>query len=548
MQFTAKTFSSLVKVYPDITPACDEHVRGKAVSGGRFSFQLAMYYNHRIREMEISVESPLKDYIRLRQVALAPANYTGYYFDNKVERTAAGLYPDYLEEGRTTFSILPQQWRSVWVSVDIPSDWPAGEYEIKLKLFFKGPVDGNDELILEQEKIFTLDIVEAKLPDLSLIHTEWFHSDCISTWYKCEVWSERFWHLLENYIANYASHGANMILTPLWTPPLDTKVGHERPTVQLLDIKFENSEFSFDFTRLKRWTDMCRAKGIKYFEFAHFFSQWGAEKCPKILVEVNGQTEKMFGWHTQADSPEYVKFLHCLIPELIKFIENEGLDNKVFFHVSDEPEEKHFSSYSKAMSIVSDLLKDFPIIDASSNLDFCRKDVVKTPVPCVTNLDEFVKAGLKNPWTYYFCGSWEDVPNRFFTMPLSRVRVIGIIAYVYGMEGFLHWGYNFWNSDFSRFPINPFVTTDADHAFPSGDAFLVYPGADGPLDSIRHEALADGMQDYRLLQLVEQHLGREETLKILHESLDYQITIRNYPLKPEWFADLHSRIFDIINK
>jgi hypothetical protein len=133
-------------------------------------------------------------------------------------------------------------------------------------------------------------------------------------------------------------------------------------------------------------------------------------------------------------------------------------------------------------------------------------------------------------------------------MPLSRVRVIGIIAYVYGMEGFLHWGYNFWNSDFSRFPINPFVTTDADHAFPSGDAFLVYPGADGPLDSIRHEALADGMQDYRLLQLVEQHLGREETLKILHESLGYQITIRNYPLKPEWFADLHSHIFDIINK
>jgi hypothetical protein len=173
---------------------------------------------------------------------------------------------------------------------------------------------------------------------------------------------------------------------------------------------------------------------------------------------------------------------------------------------------------------------------------------VKIPVPCVNKLDEFVDAGLKNPWTYYFCGSWEDVPNRFFTMPLSRVRVLGIIAYVYNLEGFLHWGYNFWNSDFSRFPINPFVTTDADHAFPSGDAFLVYPGADGPLDSIRHEALADGMQDYQLLQLAEEVCGREELLRLLHKGLDYRITIKNYPLKPEWFRDLHLRIFNVLEK
>jgi hypothetical protein len=498
--------------------------------------------------MEISVDSPLKEYIRLRQVALAPANYTGYYFDDKVERTSAGLYPDYLEEGRTTFSILPQQWRSVWVSVDIPDNCPAGKYEIKLKLYFRGSIDGNDDLILEHEKTFMLNVVSARLPELALIHTEWFHGDCISTWYKCDVWSERFWYLLENYIANYASHGANMILTPLWTPPLDTKVGHERATVQLLDIKYQDSTFSFDFTRLKKWIDLCLEKGIKYFEFTHFFTQWGAEKCPKIIVEVDGKSEKMFGWHTDAVSVEYIDFLHSLIPELIEFIRQYGLEDNVFFHISDEPQEKHFVSYSKAMNMVRELLDNFPVIDALSDLDFYRKDIVKIPVPCVNKLDEFVDAGLKNPWTYYFCGSWEDVPNRFFTMPLSRVRVLGIIAYVYNLEGFLHWGYNFWNSDFSRFPINPFVTTDADHAFPSGDAFLVYPGADGPLDSIRHEALADGMQDYQLLQLAEEVCGREELLRLLHKGLDYRITIKNYPLKPEWFRDLHLRIFNVLEK
>lgn len=548
MQLKIKTISSLYKVFPDSAPDVAEYCSGTVVTGGRFSFQLAMYSNHRIREMEINIDSPLKEHIRLRQVALSPAIYTGYYFDDKVERTSAGLYPDYLEEGKTTFSILPQQWSSVWLSIDVPKNWSAGDYEIKIKFHFQGAIDGNDDLKIECEKIFMLSVISAILPEQALIHTEWFHADCIATWYKCEVWSGRFWNLLSNYIGNYASHGANMILTPLWTPPLDTKVGFERPTIQLLDIKFEDSKFSFDFTRLKKWINLCKQTGIKYFEFVHFFTQWGAKKCPKIVVEVDGEKEKMFGWHTDADNPEYQSFLHALIPELIELIKQECLEKNVFFHISDEPGEEHFDSYSRAMNSVKDLLKDFPIIDALSNVDFYRKNIVKIPIPSVAKLDEFIESGLERPWTYYFCGSWDKVPNRFFTMPLARVRVIGIIAYVYDLEGFLHWGYNFWNSDFSRFPINPFVTTDADHAFPSGDAFLVYPGADGPLDAIRHEALADGMQDYRILQLVEEFCGREEVLRIIHEGLDYWINIKNYPLQIEWFNNLHSRLFEITAK
>ena len=70
MQFKVKTISSLCKVFPDTTPVAEECHSGTVVTGGRFPFQLAMYYNHRIREMEITVDSPLKEHIRLRQVAI----------------------------------------------------------------------------------------------------------------------------------------------------------------------------------------------------------------------------------------------------------------------------------------------------------------------------------------------------------------------------------------------------------------------------------------------------------------------------------------------
>ena len=58
--------------------------------------------------------------------------------------------------------------------------------------------------------------------------------------------------------------------------------------------------------------------------------------------------------------------------------------------------------------------------------------------------------------------------------------------YKYKIIGILHWGYNFYNSQFSLEKINPYQVTDAGGAFPSGDAFLVYPGEDRhPEESIR---------------------------------------------------------------
>jgi hypothetical protein len=55
--------------------------------------------------------------------------------------------------------------------------------------------------------------------------------------------------------------------------------------------------------------------------------------------------------------------------------------------------------------------------------------------------------------------------------------------YKFDIKGFLQWDYNFWSSQYSRCPISPYIVTDAGHDFPSGDAFLVYPGEEGPVES-----------------------------------------------------------------
>ena len=65
--------------------------------------------------------------------------------------------------------------------------------------------------------------------------------------------------------------------------------------------------------------------------------------------------------------------------------------------------------------------------------------------------------------------------NRFMAMPGYRTRILGLQCYKENVAGFLQWALNFYNSRYSMRHLNPFYETDGDGAFPSGDAFMIYP-------------------------------------------------------------------------
>ena len=99
-----------------------------------------------------------------------------------------------------------------------------------------------------------------------------------------------------------------MILTPQFTPPLDTAVGGERTTIQLVDVSLREGKYAFDFTKLKRWVDMCQRVGIKYFEMSHLLPSEGAVAAPKVMGVVDGEYRQLFGWDTPAVGGEYTEF------------------------------------------------------------------------------------------------------------------------------------------------------------------------------------------------------------------------------------------------
>ena len=306
---------------------------------------------------------------------------------------------------------------------------------------------------------------------------------------------------MEKFFRNAAAHGINLLLTPVFTPPLDTKVGGERPTVQLVKVFKNHGVYSFDFSLLAKWIDLAEKCGITHFEISHLFTQWGAEFTPKIIALTDGREERIFGWDVPANSPEYEKFLGAFLPELTAFLRAGSLEDRVFFHTSDEPHNGHEKSYGFAANLLKKYLDGFRTLDALSDVKYYRKGLVPLPVPVETKIEDFVAAKVPELWTYYCCYPGKTYSNRFITMPSSRNRVMGLLLYRYGIKGFLHWGYNFYYSQFSIKPLNPYICTDADGAFPAGDSFVVYPGKDGePEDSLRLEVFHEALQDQRALQ------------------------------------------------
>ncbi|MBT6627519.1 MAG: hypothetical protein HOB49_10940, partial [Gemmatimonadetes bacterium] len=399
-----RLLSSLTKVFADEDLQDAAYRRGSCLRGEVFSFQLAYRSASMLRDLQVEVNSDLQRYIQLRTVGLVPGEFHGAQVDDHVLRTTPGLFPDPLYPAEERLPVPPGQWRSIWVTVRVPTRAKAGIHEIELVLTRGGRK--------EAAGTFSLDVLPATLPAQQLKHTSWFHTDCIATHYQDDVWSPAHWRRVEQFVRSAVDHGINMLLTPLFTPPLDTQVGGERPTVQLVDVRLvAKDQYAFDFARLDRWVRMADTAGVRFFEMSHLFTQWGAAHCPKIVATDKGKPKKIFGWKDRAGGPRYRAFLDQFLPALVRYIDRKGLRKRCFFHVSDEPHADHLASFAAAAKIMHTHLSGFPFIDALSNVEYYDDGLVQHPIPASNHIEPFVERGIKQLWTYYCVSQWQGVSN-----------------------------------------------------------------------------------------------------------------------------------------
>lgn len=529
--------SSSRRIFPGSLPKPSLRQGLDVACNERFSFQVAARHEGD-KAFEIAVEVPkLTGWkVQVRRVGYVPVRHLNSDAPRETEEVEGlgaipGFVPDPLFE-ETMVLLPPLETHAFWFTVTPTGRGKAGRRSLEIAIRVDGKTVRSHrvgfhvhDLVLPRRKGFAM--------------THWFYVDALMDWYKTDHFDERFWTLLEAYFRNMTVHGLDKILVPVFTPPLD---GVKRPS-QLLKVRGNHSDgYEFDWSDVHRYVTLARECGFQNFEWSHFFTQWGAKQAIRIY-QGQGEDEEDLLWppETLATSEVYRRFLGLFLPELYRFLTTERLLKCSLFHISDEPHKEHIESYAAAKEILHEHAPWMKIMDAISEVDFAKTKLTNIPVAPIYKSETFLKAGIPC-WVYYCCDPKGRFLNRFIDTPLAKIAMHGVLFYRWPFGGFLHWGHNYWYKSQTRTLIDPFTVQDAGRwpYWAYGDPFVVYPGDDGPIDSIRWEIFAESLQDFALLQALQ--IDRNDVLLKAIRSFE------DFPKDEGWRRRLRSTLFAIHEK
>jgi hypothetical protein len=523
--------TSLKRIFPTDEPGGSRRLEILAPRNGRVSFQ-AVVRNWRPHPLgaETTVTGGEGLDVTVRRVGYVPMRHHTTDVDIS-ELDGFGKIPGYcpdplFPDQRAT--VAPWETQPFWITVRVPKDAKPGPQDLTVRLTFHGGTQFAEltarinvsEFVVQPRKNFPV--------------THWWSADGIYEWYKIEPFGDRFFELTKAYLENKRDKFQDVIYVPIFYMRREIV---ERPSQLLIVNEVEPGEYEFDWSRVKRFVDLAKSVGFDKFEWTHFWIYWGVENPIRVYTQKDGGMRLLWPPDAPATGPVYRNFLSQFLPEFHAFLKAEGILEGSYFHLSDEPHgnEQHIRNYRAARELLRELAPWIKVIDALSDITYGRQGLTDIPIPDVAAAKAYIDEGIPH-WVYFCTGPRGPYLNRFFDTPLPKIRMSGWLFYRLGADGFLHWGYNYWHRMESNDLVDPFLdgASGVWPNIPYGDPFVVYPGPNGPIDSIRWEVWAESLQDFAILQTA--GISREDPL--LSGIKDYA----NFPKTEAWIQDALQRI------
>jgi hypothetical protein len=366
--------------------------------------------------------------------------------------------------------VAPGQTQPLWVTVHVPRAAAPGEYAGSWRVLW----DGGEAPVEVRLTVWPFEMPAEQ----HLAFTNWISPDALARHHGVEPYSEAFWELLGKYARAAADHHQNVLWLGLNLVGLT-----EEPAGGL----------SFDWTGFDRWVEVVSANGCGRLIEIQPLGHWAKGDWSSTQIELSGYGVRTPDGGTKTLSAE--ECLPKLLPALQEHLAARGWLERTVLHIADEPAVHHVTSWRAKAQWVHSLAPRIRRIDAIEAPDF--GDDLEVWVPKLNHLYNWLphydaaRAAGKEVWFYTCCHPTGLFPNRFLDLPLVKTRILQWVNWRYRLSGYLHWGLNFWDDDPLHSTGNPNL--------PPGDCWIVYPGPDGPLSSLRWEALRDGFEDYELL-------------------------------------------------
>ncbi|QEH38420.1 hypothetical protein OJF2_70210 [Aquisphaera giovannonii] len=522
---------SLRRVYPATTPG-NASLSLTAPRAGRASFQVCVR-NESIHPIGFDCAVVGADELkpRVRLVGLVPLpHFTPGTDPAELEGVehGPGLVPDPLYP-ETKALLGPRETRSFWVSLMIPADARPGPRPVKVRVTPWGAADAGEM----DANLNVAELVVGRRRDFPVIH--WWRGEATWDYYQTGRFDERWWELTRAQLRDMWDHGSDVMPVPL----LVARREPFRRPCQLLDVEETSpGTYRFDWTRTRRFLAMCREIGFREFEWSHLWIYWGAENPVRVYARKGDEFVMLWPPDIGGFSDTFLNFLDQFLPEFHAFLKAEGLLEHSYFHLSDEPGDgRHIENYRRARAILREKAPWMTgrIMDALSNIEYGRQGLTDIPIPMVNAAQAYIDAKIPH-WVYYCCAPSGPWLNRFLDTPLVKVRMSGWLFHRLGAKGFLHWGFNYWHKMEREEIGDPFhdASNGSWPGIPFGDPFLIYPGEDGPIDSIRWEVFAESLQDMAVLQAA----GVKPDDAILSDIRSYA----DFPKSEDWLRRAVDRV------
>lgn len=419
--------------------------------------------------------------IRVRAVGNVPVRHPlegrHAYFRRETDGPPQRPYPhpDILRETDRLMNVVPDVSRSFWIDLVVPREAPAGAYEGTVRL----EAPGLRKIVPVRLVVHAVELPEKR----SFYHAYqlWAFDHVERAYPDRPRFSDGWWSLMDRIAANMASHRYTCVTVQ---------------AVQLVEPALRDGVLAFDFARLDRFLDLFKKRGIDWVHLYPIMERkqlWRFEKREEDVGYLIQEPDADGRWGTvfvPKGDPRAERFHRPFLRALERHFTEKGWTGTTFLQVMDE-EQPELTVGARTMHreecprLLDDKRMDWVHLwwKNETGREAARRGkkrmmlYVTAPAPGYPAGDVIEERSLNQIVLRWLCPRWK-------------------------LSGYGFWAYNQgWISpaDLAEEPSGGL--SPATYPF-TGNTFVVYPGPDGPLDSIRHEAGLDGVEDVELLALL----------------------------------------------
>ncbi len=367
--------------------------------------------------------------------------------------------------------------------------------------------------------VLELNVINALLPSLcdsGFGIFDFLSFDNIAKDHHADINSKRYWNFYKKHVELLLEMRVTHIMLPTGVP-----------------VYSEDNQLSgFDFSACEKAGNIAVSLNAPYIVLSPIshWKEWD-------------DSEYYAFWNQEKDtSDEEVYFeLSKYFSALAAVVKKNKWQGRLCLSLADEPQSANCQNYRILSAIARKYLPEARIIEAieATNLGGSLDIWVPKQETFEQNREKFRRlcSNGEEVWFYTCAFPAGKAMNRSMDLPLSVSRLVLWMAVLYGLSGYLHWGWNFY--------IGPDVFNSGccphkGALLPAGDAHIVYPLKDTILRSARYEVQKLAAEEVVLMKELERR-GFDVHNLVSEVSKDYM----NYSSDGEEVARIREKIFSL---